>query len=678
MPIPSRFLSASLAVLLALSAFLPCYTLAYADEGAEVIADDQLSADNRFGERTSEVGGGQEFEGVLPNWGSEALPLSEESGCFSDFASADSAPAPVSGLDSVEGQYSYSLADSLTLGGLDDVQAQANSYSFDGAGTSATNDRGQFSDDATDEGAAGRGIENYREGFGEAEASSQADGRSNLGFFEPGVSPYATSFSVIDTLVASSWSGEGTQFVIGSNKLSVKNGTILWAVVAAADQLESILSTLQSYKTSSLNYQQAIDTAAKGIRSMLGMQWGTTYGSTAVFTTNSPAGWLKRLYEYNYQQWGYDYDIVDGGAIYNGSPAYFLKWLYNSQWTAWGGNYQTGSPSLIGNSPAGWLRSLYNYSYQQWGYDYGKGSAGWYDNSPAGWLNSLYKNNYSQWGWDYGLSSEGWRPDSPAAWLNKMYRYTYEQWGYDYSLGSGGAYYPDSPAAWLRSVKIETDGLSSTLSALYGRVASDSSLLSVLSRLNDIWLSLESDTGISRLLAAWASRWDVQDRVMMEWASRWDVLYRVLVEWGKSWESFRDGVLSSLDGGLSADMSGVESRLDDIKNLLLLAGVKDIVDTIVGDLDFAKLGVLSGEVQGAVSNAFPFCVPAVLKQVLGLVRYEGAAPVWDFDIGGESMHVDLSTMQPLADVSGWVCRIAFTVLLLASSRRFVFVGGGVQ
>ena len=73
---------------------------------------------------------------------------------------------------------------------------------------------------------------------------------------------------------------------------------------------------------------------------------------------------------------------------------------------------------------------------------------------------------------------------------------------------------------------------------------------------------------------------------------------------------------------------------------------------------------------------FPFCIPAVLKQVLGLVRHDAAAPVWDFEIGGEAMRVDLAPMQPVADVSGWFCRVLFVVVLFANTRRFIFMGGG--
>ena len=153
--------------------------------------------------------------------------------------------------------------------------------------------------------------------------------------------------------------------------------------------------------------------------------------------------------------------------------------------------------------------------------------------------------------------------------------------------------------------------------------------------LEDIYLALESNTGISRLLAEWADRWDTQDRMM--------------VEWGKAWEAYRDSVLSALGDGLSLDVSGIESRLDDIKNLLLLAGTKDIIDTILGDLDSLASAALLGEVQAAAQDAFPFCIPFVVKQLLGLVESEPAAPEFDFVIGGETMHVDMAFAQGFVD-----------------------------
>lgn len=430
----------------------------------------------------------------------------------------------------------------------------------------------------------------------------------------------------------------------------MKNGTILWAVVAIADQLESILSTLNSYKTSSLNYQQAIDTAAKGIRSMLGMQWGTSYGSTAVLTKNSPAEWLQTVknavtYSGSVPNWSstnltlsslvrYVIDQLDVSgtlqetgkndsfdianlSLYSANKLYYLSQLMTFEGQLPNSSITTryGIAALLANV----VNRFYAYGTLQ---ETGVNRAYQISDLLLYLANKQHLNNELL---IYQGQLPGWSADANS--VATELRYMIDQLNY----------YGDTP--YWSSDRISVSSL------LYYLYMKSSDIAVLLSRANDFASAHSSllSKGFADILAK-------MDNV------------RVTVS----------------IPSVSVDMSGVESRLDDIKNLLMLAGVKDIVDTIVGDLDFAKLGALSGEVQGAVSNAFPFCVPAVLKQVLGLVRYEGAAPVWDFDIGGESMHVDLSSMQPLADVSGWVCRIAFTVLLLASSRRFVFVGGGVQ
>ncbi len=121
-------------------------------------------------------------------------------------------------------------------------------------------------------------------------------------------------------------------------------------------------------------------------------------------------------------------------------------------------------------------------------------------------------------------------------------------------------------------------------------------------------------------------------------------------------------------------MSGVESRLDDIKSLLLLAGTKDIIDTILGDLDDMASAALLGEVQASAQDAFPFCIPFVVKQLLGLVESDPAAPEFDFVIGGETMHVDLAFAQGFVDILGWACRFLLVFGLVVSSRRFIYTG----
>ncbi len=138
-------------------------------------------------------------------------------------------------------------------------------------------------------------------------------------------------------------------------------------------------------------------------------------------------------------------------------------------------------------------------------------------------------------------------------------------------------------------------------------------------------------------------------------------------------------VLAKLDGlkvdaEVSLDMSGVESRLDGIASLLLLAGAKDLVDSIVGELDTLKLAALSGQVEAAVQQAFPFCIPAVLKQCLGLVRAEASPPCIEFDVWGAPLVLDFAPYQGFADLSGWACRILFVGALLYVSPRFIWRG----
>lgn len=342
--------------------------------------------------------------------------------------------------------------------------------------------------------------------------------------------------------MGSAWSGEGTQFVIGSNKISAKNGTIIWAVLAAADVLEYIsdqIKAVDADMVGALNYIQnqlrSISTNNQSyVNSIVGLsqnQWGYWIGDTYIVKKNSPAEKLSALL-----------DIT---------------------------NYLSEQLKTVGGT--------------------------------VSYISEQIKSVAS-------LMPQG------------------------------------SDVSYMRE----------QLKSIGGYIVSNGDLL------EDIYLALDSDTGIGRLLAEWGSRWDTQDRVLMEW--------------GKSWEAYRDSVLSALDDGLSLDMSGVESRLDDIKNLLLLAGTKDIIDAILGDLDDLASAALLGEVQAAAQDAFPFCIPFVVKQLLGLVESDPAAPEFDFIIGGETMHVDLAFAQGFVDILGWACRFLLVFGLVVSSRRFIYTG----
>ena len=86
-------------------------------------------------------------------------------------------------------------------------------------------------------------------------------------------------------------------------------------------------------------------------------------------------------------------------------------------------------------------------------------------------------------------------------------------------------------------------------------------------------------------------------------------------------------------------------------------------------------GAASAAVGSAIQNAFPFCVPAVLKQILGLLQADPAPPEFHFDFWGAPLDFGFSDWQGLADMTSWLSRIGFAVVLFANSRRFVYSGG---
>ena len=125
---------------------------------------------------------------------------------------------------------------------------------------------------------------------------------------------------------------------------------------------------------------------------------------------------------------------------------------------------------------------------------------------------------------------------------------------------------------------------------------------------------------------------------------------------------------------VSINLSGVESRLDTIITMLGIAGAKDLLETFLGDFNFDASSALAAAISSAMQNVFPFCIPAILKQCLGLMQAEAHAPVFEFDIFGAPLVLDF-TAQGLCDISqvtSWFCRISFLILLLVNTKKFIF------
>ena len=264
------------------------------------------------------------------------------------------------------------------------------------------------------------------------------------------------------------------------------------------------------------------------------------------------------------------------------------------------------------------LTNLRNLVQQQWGYGYG-GTIVIEKGSPMDLLGKVQRNS------DY---------------VTSLYGLIQKQWGY----GFGGTVVTEkgSPFDLLGKIQRNSDYITS----LDSRVEIANDLLGKIQRNSDFITSIDS-----RLERYYPAHSNLVSKGFS------DVLDR----------------LGSLSVSVQVDFSGVESRLDSIIRLLTVAG--DVLDAIFGDMSLDVTDAAASAVGSAIQNAFPFCVPAVLKQILGLLQADPAPPEFHFDFWGAPLDFGFSDWQGLADMTSWLSRIGFAVVLFANSRRFVYSGG---
>ncbi len=121
----------------------------------------------------------------------------------------------------------------------------------------------------------------------------------------------------------------------------------------------------------------------------------------------------------------------------------------------------------------------------------------------------------------------------------------------------------------------------------------------------------------------------------------------------------------------------IYDRLGDISKQLSSLGASSpssTLESFLGSFDMPVSSALSAKVSAAMQSAFPFCIPAIFKQVLGLMEVEAAPASFDFEFMGAACTLDFSAggfATGIAEVTRWVCRILFVVVLLACTPRFI-------
>lgn len=701
-----RFAAVGLSLMLAANCFMPCYTLAYADDSQEVADVPQ--------EEQEEIAGG-------------AGGLEFSSGGVESNADAADGGAAAEGH------------------GADDGAAA-------GAGEAASEADEVGVTDLSPDAVVNLGLSDAP--LYSARAASPG---------EVTITVWSDLLSSIESVVGGSWSNTAdavAQFwgwFSGTTNEKVAKATSASSlgIYGVVHQIQYWLQALRSLNLDMRNYQTTYLPMVETMRNLMQSQWGYNYGGTAIIQKSSPAWYLQlsanRL-NYNGSLVGSDPDDF--------SAARLLARIHNSQY----GNItytETGNTGT--RSTIGVLGYVANLLYQNNLYSESAttrlhyvgglvGEDGSGDYSAARLLarihNGLYGSiTYSETGntgvrsaisvlgyianlvyqGDQYLSSVATRLHyiGPLSGVDGEDDYSVARLlarihNYDYSVSSvldvitkgpeGGRVSLYNIGNSIETIKNETRDLDNLLESVYDRLSAldalgvrlanialttdeikkgvNSSLqwyetlhgdLSMLRHgaadllpgcvdwtlwdflqgiYFDIGQIVDLLKGLQQTLTAWGDRWDSQDLYLMEWAKRWDA--RPLPD-------------------LSFDMSGVESRLDDIKFMLGVAGVvenaKDVLDAIFGDMSLDVTDAAASAVGSAIQNAFPFCVPAVLKQILGLLQADPAPPEFHFDFWGAPLDFGFSDWQGLADMTSWLSRIGFAVVLFANSRRFVYSGG---
>ena len=180
--------------------------------------------------------------------------------------------------------------------------------------------------------------------------------------------------------------------------------------------------------------------------------------------------------------------------------------------------------------------------------------------------------------------------------------------------------------------------------------------------LHDIYIGVDNlDTlllGIQQTLTAWGNRWDAQDLYLMEWAKRWDALDKE-----GSWSE--------------SDKSFLFAKLDGISDRLSVEAGQTILDALIGEVKPQYINDQLTIVKEVTRNRFPFCIPAMMQQMLGLMQSEPRVPHWEFDFFGSPLVLDFGGMEGFASITRWVSCFALFFALLVNTKNFIFdLGGG--
>ena len=609
-----RFAAVGLSLMLAANCFMPCYTLAYADEPQgvpDVFEEEQKEVSDDANRLELSPGSGESI-----SYGSDGDPAAEGHG---------------GDLEASEGSGQDIAPDN---GGLDGAVVYDTELSADYP--------------LVEEGDGG--IDESFSGFGGDDSAS----------VDYGISPQAIiGGSIVDALIVSSVSGDWNGFQYGNVKWNTNRGTLFWLLSLQFTYIVQQTGIAQAYfKATDTNTKNTVSQISS-LRDQIGpAQKGT-----------SLAGWVYTMVV-DLQELKSNLGGLQNGVSVSG-------WLHTLV-----SNVQTLSNNIGGQqhgaSLSGWVYTLVTEiqalrdqigpfqnetSLSGWVWTIAVKSTNIYDlldnatKGPEGGRVSLY---------NMGSAVETIKNETRD--LDNLLESVHDRLSALDALGvllANIALIADEIKKGVNSSLQWCDTLHGDLSMLRHGAAdllpgyADWTVWDFLQGIYfDVGQIVDLLKGLQQTLTAWGDRWDSQDLYLMEWAKRWDALDK-----GGSWSE--------------SDKSLLFAKLDGISDRLSVEAGQTILDALLGEVKPQYINDQLTIVKEVARNRFPFCIPAMMQQMLGLMQSEAQVPHWEFDFFGSPLVLDLGDLEGFASVTRWASCFMLFLALLANTKRFIFdLGGG--
>lgn len=367
-----------------------------------------------------------------------------------------------------------------------------------------------------------------------------------------------------------------------------------------------------------------------------------------------------------------------------------LTWLLSEATWYLDGIYSSNSQIRRSTSDSTtYLLNFQNWYKSAFGYGYG-GTRVLNSESPGAWLEYIRENtNLTQ---KYLKATAGDGVDySAAAYLRNTRQDTSAI--KSYLVAAGGDDVPYSVASWLKSAVVELRSIDTYSGYIRTNTNLTQEKLSTVSSLTERagnFLKATADNGVDYSAASYLHTLAKNSNILLGYSKSkgsdgveysFTGFLNMIAERTRNISSSVDKLLgsSSVDlsetnkllGLLTADVASIRDKY------VVGDSLSDMLGALVGDLQVPATAAAIDGIKGAMSTAFPFCIPSVVNLVLfGSVVADPQAPCWEFDIVGSPLVINFSGFEDFAEVCRWTVRLLFVAALLLNTRKFVYGVGG--